>query len=108
MAASYAGLSRNVEILADGHAFLGMKDRLGRTAAHFACLGGKHDVIQLLCGKYGASATVTDANNKTLLDVCDVTESNANDDVGKRLCASAVRTAGEPHFFFYALVLLHR
>ena len=92
MAASYGGFRKNVDLLcgSEGRAFLEMKDRIGRTAAHFACMKGRFEVVQVLLGKYGASASVTDNNGKSLLDMC---REGEEDSEGKRLCASAVKTA---------------
>ena len=97
MAACYGGHLKCVELLAKKSAFLEMKDRLGRTAAHFACMKGKHQVLVLLCGKFGACASTTDNNNKTLLDVCEMfisENTDLSDDLANmRMCFSVVETA---------------
>ena len=63
MAAANGGHLVCVQALCKSNADVRAKDRLGRTAAHYAAASGHVEVIVILCGEYGASASAKDVNN---------------------------------------------
>ena len=67
MMAAYGGHVQCVRYMCkEGSCNVTLKDRLGRTAAHFASMQGHEDVVLELCGVFGASASVKDSTGKNV------------------------------------------